>query len=274
MRLKTYPLSVTSLVKLYIIFLRWGCLFWITSPLKTCIKEFLFNNTRVFMDAVFWLSVTLACLLGAMSPGPSLAVIVSLTLNQGRVAGIISAVAHGLGIALYALLTALGLVVLLSRYTVAFNLLQLAGCLYLVWMALRLLFAAPDAPSYQDSNKESNQESNQAPSQSPDVAVFPRAPKWAAARDGFLIALVNPKIIFFFSALFSQFVRVDSELWVKLLMAVIAGSVDMLWYMLVAVVISQPANLLRYQQSGRWLNKVFGLLLLFIVAGFVAEFIA
>jgi threonine/homoserine/homoserine lactone efflux protein len=57
-------------------------------------------------------------------------------------------------------------------------------------------------------------------------------------------------------------------------MAVIAGSVDMLWYMLVAVVISQPANLLRYQQSGRWLNKVFGLLLLFIVAGFVAEIIA
>jgi hypothetical protein len=44
--------------------------------------------------------------------------------------------------------------------------------------------------------------------------------------------------------------------------------------MLVAVVISQPANLLRYQQSGRWLNKVFGLLLLFIVAGFVAEIIA
>jgi threonine/homoserine/homoserine lactone efflux protein len=222
------------------------------------------------MDAVFWLSVTLACLLGAMSPGPSLAVIVSLTLNQGRVAGIISAVAHGLGIALYALLTALGLVVLLSRYTVAFNLLQLAGCLYLVWMALKLLFAAPG----KSFNKPLINEPNHASSQAPDIAVFSSALKWAAARDGFLIAVVNPKIIFFFSALFSQFVRVDSELWVKLLMAVIAGSVDMLWYMLVAVVISQPANLLRYQQSGRWLNKVFGLLLLFIVAGFVAEIIA
>ncbi|MDA9347799.1 LysE family translocator, partial [Porticoccaceae bacterium] len=78
------------------------------------------------MDAVFWFSVTLACLLGAMSPGPSLAVIVGVILNQGRLAGMISALAHGLAIGAFALLTALGLVVLLSRYTAAFNLLQLA----------------------------------------------------------------------------------------------------------------------------------------------------
>ncbi|MDC1211395.1 LysE family translocator, partial [Porticoccaceae bacterium] len=77
------------------------------------------------MDAVFWLSVTLACLLGAMSPGPSLAVIGSVTLNQGRLAGMISALAHGLTIAAFALLTALGLVVVMSSYAATFNLLQL-----------------------------------------------------------------------------------------------------------------------------------------------------
>jgi threonine/homoserine/homoserine lactone efflux protein len=87
-----------------------------------------------------------------------------------------------------------------------------------------------------------------------------------------LIALINPKIILFFSALFSQFISVDSELWVKLVMAGIAGSIDALWYVLVAVIISQPGNLLRYQKSGRWLNKLFGVLLLFIASGFVVEF--
>lgn len=215
------------------------------------------------MDAVFWLSVTMACLLGAMSPGPSLAVIGSLTLNQGRLSGMIGAAAHGLAITAFALLTALGLVVLLSRYEIAFNLLQLAGCLYLVWMATKLLFAAP--------NKASNSALNKVSSQSPDIADSVTGSKWAAARDGFLIALINPKIILFFSALFSQFVTVESALWVKLVMAAIAGTVDTLWYMLVAVVISRPGNLLRYQQTGPWLNKVFGLLLLFIVAGFLAD---
>jgi threonine/homoserine/homoserine lactone efflux protein len=234
-------------------------------PAQVCIKELLRNNAKVFMDAVFWLSMTLACLLGAMSPGPSLAVIGSVTVNQGRLAGIISALAHGLAIGAFALLTALGLVVVLSRYAGAFNLVQLGGCVYLICMALKLIFAAtPKQPLNQDPNKGSSNSSGRA-----QVTKS----KWAAARDGFLIALINPKILLFFSALFSQFVSLDGELWVKLLMAAIAGTVDALWYMLVAVVISQPAALARYQKSGPWLNKVFGILLLLIVAGIVIEFV-
>tara|TARA_B110000902_G_scaffold255568_1_gene321095 strand:+ start:327 stop:947 length:621 start_codon:yes stop_codon:yes gene_type:complete len=205
------------------------------------------------MDTVFWFSVTLACLLGAMSPGPSLAVIGSITLNQGRLAGIVSALAHGLAIAGFALLTALGLVVVMSSYVLAFNLLQAAGCVYLVWMALKLLFSAPGP--------------------SAEISALAVDSNWSAARGGFLVALVNPKIIIFFTALFSQFVTVDTELWAKLVMAAIAGTVDTLWYMLVAVVISRPGMLIRYQNSSVWLNKVFGLILLMIVAGIVAEFV-
>ena len=205
------------------------------------------------MDTVFWFSVTLACLLGAMSPGPSLAVIGSITLNQGRLAGIVSALAHGLAIAGFALLTALGLVVVMSSYVLAFNLLQAAGCVYLVWMALKLLFSAPGP--------------------SAEISALAVDSHWSAARGGFLVALVNPKIIIFFTALFSQFVTVDTELWAKLVMAAIAGTVDTLWYMLVAVVISRPGMLIRYQNSSVWLNKVFGLILLMIVAGIVAEFV-
>ena len=205
------------------------------------------------MDTVFWFSVTLACLLGAMSPGPSLAVIGSITLNQGRLAGIVSALAHGLAIAGFALLTALGLVVVMSSYVLAFNLLQAAGCVYLVWMALKLLFSAPGP--------------------SAEISALAVDSNWSSARGGFLVALVNPKIIIFFTALFSQFVTVDTELWAKLVMAAIAGTVDTLWYMLVAVVISRPGMLIRYQNSSVWLNKVFGLILLMIVAGIVAEFV-
>jgi len=209
------------------------------------------------LDAGFWLSVTLACLLGAMSPGPSLAVIVNLSLSQGRIAGLIAAVTHGLMIGLFAFSTAFGLVVIVERNPLIFNTVQIAGCVFLIWMAVKLLFTT--------ANREIVS------------VVTAQSSKWLAARDGLLIALVNPKIIIFFSALFSQFVDASSQLWEKTLLALIAGTVDMLWYMLMAVVISNSSSnetgLNAYKKYGQWLDKLFAVVLLVIAIGFIIQII-
>ena len=209
------------------------------------------------MDTGFWLSVTLACLLGAMSPGPSLAVIVNLSLSQGRIAGLIAAVTHGLMIGLFAFATAFGLVVIVERNPLIFNAVQIAGCVFLIWMAVKLLFTT--------ANREIVS------------VVTAQSSKWLAARDGLLIALVNPKIIIFFSALFSQFVDASSQLWEKTLLALIAGTVDMLWYMLMAVVISNSRSnetgLNAYKKYGQWLDKLFAVVLLVIAIGFIIQII-
>ena len=209
------------------------------------------------MDTGFWLSVTLACLLGAMSPGPSLAVIVNLSLSQGRIAGLIAAVTHGLMIGLFAFSTAFGLVVIVERNPLIFNTVQIAGCVFLIWMAVKLLFTT--------ANREIVS------------VVTAQSSKWLAARDGLLIVLVNPKIIIFFSALFSQFVDASSQLWEKTLLALIAGTVDMLWYMLMAVVISNSSSnetgLNAYKKYGQWLDKLFAVVLLVIAIGFIIQII-
>jgi len=209
------------------------------------------------LDTGFWLSVTLACLLGAMSPGPSLAVIVNLSLSQGRIAGLIAAVTHGLMIGLFAFATAFGLVVIVERNPLIFNTVQIAGCVFLIWMAVKLLFTT--------ANREIVS------------VVTAQSSKWLAARDGLLIALVNPKIIIFFSALFSQFVDASSQLWEKTLLALIAGTVDMLWYMLIAVVISNSSSnetgLNVYRKYGQWLDKLFAVVLLVIAIGFIIQII-
>ena len=204
------------------------------------------------METGFWLSITVACLLGAMSPGPSLAVIVNLSVSEGRLAGTMAAISHGLMIGLFAFATATGLVAILDHQPLIFKSVQLAGCLFLVWMAIKLLFA-------RGSNLDSY-----------SVAVA-RSSKWLAARDGFLIALVNPKTIVFFSALFSQFVDVNSQLWEKMLMAIIAAGVDMLWYTIVAVIISQSTSLTALQRRTNWVNKLFAMVLLAIAIGFIFE---
>lgn len=201
--------------------------------------------------SVYWGSVTLACLLGAMSPGPSLAIIVNYSLSQGRLAGVCAALAHGVGIGIFACATAFGLVLAVDKNPSLFDVIQIFGSFFLLLMAVKLLFSPMDKQT--------------------DIVVAARASLVTAVRDGFLIALINPKILLFFTALFSQFVRVDSEPWEKLGLTFIAGGVDALWYILVALVISQTGALSKFQRNSWWLDKIFSLLLFAIAVHFILE---
>lgn len=193
----------------------------------------------------------MACLLGAMSPGPSLAIVVNHSLSQGRFAGVCVALAHGLGIGIFAFLTAFGLVIAVDKNPLMFDVVQIFGSLFLLFMALKLLFAPLE--------------------KSADIVVAMRSSPMKAARDGFLIALLNPKILFFFTALFSQFVRVDSEPWEKMVLTCIAAGVDALWYILVALIISQTGSLSAFQKNSWWLDKIFSLVLFSIAFYFIVE---
>ena len=201
--------------------------------------------------SVYWGSVTLACLLGAMSPGPSLAIIVNYSLSQGRLAGVCAALAHGVGIGIFACATAFGLVLAVDKNPSLFDVIQIFGSFFLLLMAVKLLFSPMDKQT--------------------DIVVAARASLMTAVRDGFLIALINPQILLFFTALFRQFVRVDSEPWEKLGLTVIAGGVDALWYILVALVISQTGALSKFQRNSWWLDKIFSLLLFAIAVHFIQE---
>ena len=66
-------------------------------------------------------------------------------------------------------------------------------------------------------------------------------------RDGFLIVFLNPKIIFFFLAVFSQFLSAEQSIFTQINAATLAGILDAGWYALVAVIVStgQIANRLK-----------------------------
>ena len=56
------------------------------------------------MTIAEWMLLLLACLAGAASPGPSLALLIRSVLVDGRTAGVIFGIAHGAGILMYACL--------------------------------------------------------------------------------------------------------------------------------------------------------------------------
>ncbi len=212
--------------------------------------DIIFSDNPVW---IYWLSVGTVCLLGAMSPGPSLALIVNYSLSQGRMAGICAALTHGLCIGLYAFLTAFGLLVVIDKNPLLFDAIQIFGSLFLLQMAIKLLFSP-------------------MPSQS-DIAVSVRASYWKASRDGFLIALVNPKVVLFFTAIFSQFIRVDGQAWERSALVLMAAGVDALWYVCVALLISQSTGFTRWGRKSWWLDKVFSVLLFAISLSFIFEIV-
>ena len=67
------------------------------------------------MNFFIWSQLALVCLLGAMSPGPSLALIIHNSINYNRISGIVAAIAHGIGIFLYATVTVLLLELILKK---------------------------------------------------------------------------------------------------------------------------------------------------------------
>ena len=52
-----------------------------------------------------WLTIFFVCLIGAMTPGPSLIVIIYLTNSKDFVSGFVASLAHGFGIFIYALIS-------------------------------------------------------------------------------------------------------------------------------------------------------------------------
>ena len=196
-----------------------------------------------------WLSVATICILGAMAPGPSLAVVMRHTLTGGRAHGCIAAFAHSIGIGLYALLALSGLAVLITASPAVFGAFQWAGAAYLVWLGIKGLMAKPVT---EDSLVESGSASS-------------------AGLDGFLIAFLNPKIAVFLIALFSQVIGVDTSWPEKFLYASTAWFIDFLWYVIVAWLFSNPRWFDRLKRNAIWFERAFGVVLLALAARLVLE---
>ena len=193
-----------------------------------------------------WLALCAACWLGAASPGPSLAVVTAATLGSSRRAGLAAALAHGAGVGLYALATVTGLALLLAGAPGLLLAIQLLGAGYLAFLGLRAL-------------------------RSPLTFALSRGAASQPARDGFLIAFLNPKLALFMLALFSQFLVPGAGWEQKLIMVVTAAGIDAGWYSAVVLLIGAPAVRTRLERGGGWLGRGFGVLLLTLAAWVALE---
>lgn len=192
------------------------------------------------MTIAIWLTVVSICLLGAMSPGPSLAVVLKQTISGGRKTGLVAAITHGLGIGLYALLCISGIAFMITTSPLVYKGLQWTGAIYLIWIGFKGLRAKAEAGA--------------------TLADPPTT--GSAARDGFLVVFLNPKVAVFFIALFSQVIGSETTWLEKLAFTATALFIDMAWYMIVAWSFSNPRWLGVLQKNVVWLERLFGVVLI------------
>jgi threonine/homoserine/homoserine lactone efflux protein len=127
----------------------------------------------------------LASLVLAATPGPGVLYIVARTLAHGRRAGLASVAGVAAGNLGNALGASLGLAALLAVSSLAFTVVKFAGAAYLVWLGMEAL---------------------RAPSADASAAQVESPPPGRIARDGFWVALLNPKTALFFAAFLPQFI--------------------------------------------------------------------
>jgi len=126
----------------------------------------------------------------AVTPGPGVIYIVTRSLAQGRRTGIASVVGVALGNFGNALAAAIGLGALLVVSSAAFLVVKYAGAAYLVYLGVRA-FRGP------------KQENVSTPPQAEGSRrIF---------RDGFVVALLNPKTAVFFAAFLPQFMNTNAS---------------------------------------------------------------
>ncbi|WP_110655531.1 LysE family translocator [Salinicola halimionae] len=197
------------------------------------------------MSLELWFSLLVICALGAMSPGPSLAMVMQNTVGGGRLCGVVAGIAHALGVGLYAGLTVLGLAAVIAHQPWLYRLVTWGGALYLAWLGFQALRAGG----------------------SDGFEVVSQSRGWRRAmRDGLLVALGNPKLIVFFIALLSQFVTVDLSADARWLVVATAALVDGGWYVLVALVLSHSRVLPWLQRRAGWIHRLTGVVLLGLAA--------
>ena len=186
-------------------------------------------------------------ILGAMSPGPSLAVVLRNTMVGGRRQGVMTGIGHGIGFGIYAFLAAAGIATALSLHESTEMILKWGGIAVLVWLGVMFLRASRNEPSEDVDEKH-------GPSGSTGFV------------QGFAIALLNPKILAWMLALYTPFIEADISNQTLFGMGLLGMTIDGTWYISVATFLTTGDRVERLRAKASLIDAAMGMLMFFFAA--------
>jgi len=137
-----------------------------------------------------WSTFLVAAVLLNLTPGPDITYVLAHTVSNGQRAGFAALFGVWSGLFLHVLFAALGLSAIIATSATAFLLVKWAGAIYLVWLGIQAF--------------RSNSPSNGV------EMSFTKSSGTKIYQQGVLVAVLNPKVAFFFLAFLPQFVEVGA----------------------------------------------------------------
>lgn len=185
-------------------------------------------------------SLALLGILIVISPGADFVLVLKNSLNQGRKAGIYSAIGISLAICIHIAYSMLGISYLISQYQWLYDTIRYAGSAYLIYLGVKGLISS----SAQIDSLEASQQAT-------------KASKYFY--QGFLCNALNPKTMLFFLSIFSQVISPDqADQSLALLYGLYMILLHGIWFSLVALLFTSKGLQARLVSIKKPLNQACG----------------
>ncbi len=201
------------------------------------------------MSLLIFLKILAVCLLGAMSPGPSMVVVINNAIFKNRLNGILTSIGHGLGIGIYALFAVLGIALIIRTNLHVFNVIKFLSIIFLVYLGVKLIIAN-DKLEFDRKDIKSG---------------------FTSFLQGLSISLLNPKIFIWFVAIYSQFMSVDNDMIFNTILILTASIVDAIWYVILTLLVTTNIALDFIKDKSFLLQKFVGSVFIIISALLLVE---
>lgn len=177
-------------------------------------------------------------LLAVASPGPSTVLVVQAAAVAGRRGGLIAAFAMMLGALAWAAAALYGLQALFAQFAWLYRAFQIAGGLFLIYLAVMIWRHARDPlPEIPGVARGS------------DSQIFVRA---------LLLQLSNPKIMVFFGSIFLSVLPQDMPGWMEGAVLALVVFNEFTWFALLALLFSGGTARAFYRRAKFWLDRIMG----------------
>ncbi len=195
------------------------------------------------MSLLVFFKIFIVCLLGAMSPGPSMVVVINNAVFKGRFHGILTSIGHGIGIGMYALFAVLGVALIIKTNIFVFNVIKTLSIIFLIYLGIKSII---------DKNKLNFEKKNLSGG-------------FTSFLQGVSISLLNPKIFIWFVAIYSQFMSLENDKVFNITLILTAGIVDAAWYFILTLLVTSKIALEFFKNKNILLKKFVGSI--FIIIG-------
>ena len=196
------------------------------------------------MSTIIFLQIFFECHLGAMSPGPSMVVVINNAIFKNRYHGILTSIGHGIGIGIYAFFAVLGIGIAIETNLFLFNGIKILSVIFLIFLGIKSIINKTKL----DFDKKNI-----------------RKEEATSFLQGFSISILNPKIFIWFVAIYSQFMSLDNDIIFNSYLVLTAGFVDAAWYIFLTLLVTSNLALEFVKNKIAKLQKFLGII--FIALG-------